>query len=108
MESTNSGSRKEKSVSLRLVGLKRFVLFCCLLNCLFYFLFRSRIHVFLFIIIIVIIIIIIILSISLLLLLFFFVFLAVERNFWILEVDSFFFYWNEMFFNSKTIFLSFN
>ena len=37
MESTNSGSRKEKSVSLRLVGLKRFVLFCCLLNCLFYF-----------------------------------------------------------------------
>ena len=60
MESTNSGSRKEKSVSLRLVGLKRFVLFCCLLNCLFYFLFRSRIHVFLFIIIIVIIIIIII------------------------------------------------
>ena len=60
MESTNSGSRKEKSVSLRLVGLRRFVLFCCLLNCLFYFLFRSRIHVFLFIIIIVIIIIIII------------------------------------------------
>ena len=59
MESTNSGSRKEKSVSLRLVGLRRFVLFCCLLNCLFYFLFRSRIHVFLIIIIIVIIIIII-------------------------------------------------
>ena len=60
MESTNSGSRKEKSVSLRLVGLKRFVLFCCgVLNCLFYFLFRSRIHVFLVIIIIVIIIIII-------------------------------------------------
>ena len=59
MESTNSGSRKEKSVSLRLVGLRRFVLFCCLLNCLFYFLFRSRIHVFLVIIIIVIIIIII-------------------------------------------------
>ena len=59
MESTNSGSRKEKSVSLRLVGLRRFVLFCCLLNCLFYFLFRSRIHVFLLIIIIVIIIIII-------------------------------------------------
>ena len=36
------------------------------------------------------------------------VFLAVERNFWILEVDSFFFYWNEMFFNSKKFFLSFN
>ena len=45
------------------------------------------------------------LFISLLLLLFFFVFLAVERNFWILEVDSFFFYWNEMFFNSKKIFI---
>ena len=27
MESTDSGSRKEKSVSLRLVGLRRFVLF---------------------------------------------------------------------------------
>ena len=51
------------------------------------------------------------LFISLLLLLFFLLFffccffLAVERNFWILEVDSFFFYWNEMFFNSKKIFI---
>ena len=37
---------------------------------------------------------------------FFFCFLAVERNFWILQVDSFFFfYWNEMFFNSKKIFI---
>ena len=43
MESTNSGSRKEKSVSLRLAFC--FVLFCCLLNCLFYFLFCLRIHV---------------------------------------------------------------
>ena len=44
MESTDSGSRKEKSVSLRLLGLRRFVLFCHLLNCLCYFLFRLRIH----------------------------------------------------------------
>ena len=75
MESTNSGSRKEKSVSLRLVGLKRFVLFCCLLNCLFYFLFRSRIHVFLVIIIIVIIIIIIITIIIFVFILFVYVYL---------------------------------
>ena len=72
MESTNSGSRKEKSVSLRLVGLRRFVLFCCLLNCLFYFLFRSRIHVFLFIIIIIVIIIIIIIIIIITIIIFFF------------------------------------
>ena len=58
-------------------------------------------------VIIIIIIIIIFISLLLLLYYFFFVFLAVERNFWILEVDSFF-YWNEMFFNSKKIFLSFN
>ena len=75
MESTNSGSRKEKSVSLRLVGLRRFVLFCCLLNCLFYFLFRLRIHVFLFIIIIVIIIIIIITIIIFVFILFVYVYL---------------------------------
>ena len=35
---------------------------------------------------------------------YFFLFLAVERNFWILEVDSFF-YWNEMFLIQKIFFL---
>ena len=70
MESTNPGSRKEKSVSLRLVGLRRFVLFCCLLNCLFYFLFRSRIHVFLVIIIIIVIVIIIIIIITIIIFVF--------------------------------------